>query len=505
MTTPSFDPPAFDPPTSLPRPRVGEAPAFGQLFHPDNAGRYTSAMTDALRLLVEQLATVDRPVTGLSPALAAPPVTAVDLDQPLGDISSALAEVRELWLGDTVWFHDTAYAAHLNCPVVIPALVAELLMAAVNTSMDTFDQSVGGTFMERHLIDWTAARAGYPEAIRDGIFTSGGSQSNLQALLLARGEAQLRGVPLDRLRFFASADSHFSIAKSARLLGMGDAAAIAVPTDTARRMDVDALERMLADCVADGLVPAAVVATAGTTDFGVIDPLDEIADACRTYGAWFHVDAAYGGGLLASPRYRHLLDGIERSDSVTIDFHKSWFQPVSSSALIVRDLATMQHASWYADYLNPKESANPNQVDKSLQTTRRFDAVKLWMTLRVMGPDGLGAYFDAVIDLAREVHDRLALIDDIETVAASQLSTVVFRYAPDRLDEEALGELNRQIRADLWTSGRAVVAGTKVEGRQFLKFTLLNPKATPEELLDIVDEVRALGLRLTASTMEVAS
>ncbi|GGO91068.1 pyridoxal-dependent decarboxylase [Nocardioides phosphati] len=500
MTTPSFDPP----PPSVPRPRAAESAGYAQLFHPDNAGRYASAVTDALRLLLDQLATVEGPVTGLSPAAAAAPVTGVDLDAPLGDVTAALTEVRDLWLADAVWFHDTTYAAHLNCPVVIPALAAELLMAAVNTSMDTFDQSVGGTFIERHLIDWTAARAGYPEGMRDGVFTSGGSQSNLQALLLARGEAQLRGVPLERLRFFTSADSHFSIAKSARLLGLGDAAAIAVPTDAARRMDVDALERMLADCVADGLVPAAVVATAGTTDFGAIDPLDEIADACRPYDAWFHVDAAYGGGLLASPRYRHLLAGIERSDSVTIDFHKSWFQPVSSSALIVRDLATMQHASWYADYLNPQESENPNQVDKSLQTTRRFDAVKLWMTLRVMGPDGLGAYFDAVIDLAREVHDRLALMDDIETVAPSQLSTVVFRYAAPGLDEEPLGEVNRRIRAALWSSGRAVVAATRVEGRQFLKLTLLNPKATAEELLDVVDTARALGRELTSVAAEVA-
>jgi len=464
-----------------------------QLFHPDNARAYASGITDGLRLMVDQLATLDRPVTGLSPELAAKPVLDVDLDRPLGSTADALTEVRRLWLDDTVWFHDTKYAAHLNCPVVIPALVAELLLSAVNTSMDTFDQSVGGTYMERHLIDWTAGRAGYPEATRDGIFTSGGSQSNLQALLLARGEAQGRGVPLERLRFFTSADCHFSIAKSARMLGMGDAAAIAVPTDASRRMDIDALHRLLAECVADGLVPAAIVATAGTTDFGVIDPLHAIADACVEYGAWFHVDAAYGGGLLASPRYRHLLDGVERSDSITIDFHKTWFQPVSSSALLVRDLATMAHASWYADYLNPKESENPNQVDKSVQTTRRFDAVKLWMTLRVMGPDQVGSYFDTVIDLAREIHGRLLEAHDIEVAAPSQLSTVVFRYHDPRLDEEALGEVNRRIRAELWSSGRGVVAGTKVDGRQFLKFTLLNPKATVTDILDIVEQVRSLG------------
>ncbi|MGL5865992.1 MAG: pyridoxal phosphate-dependent decarboxylase family protein [Dermatophilaceae bacterium] len=463
------------------------------LFHPDNAGAYAAGITEGLRLLVDQLATLDRPVTGLTPALAAKPVLDVDLDRPLGDNAAALSELRGLWLQDTVWFHDPKYAAHLNCPVVIPALVGELLMAAVNTSMDTFDQSVGGTFMERHLIDWTAGRVGYPEATRDGVFTSGGSQANLHALLLARGEAQRRGIPLDRLRFFASADSHFSIAKSVRLLGMGDAATVTVPTDHQRRMDVSALARMIADCLADGLTPGAVVATAGTTDFGVIDPLADIAEVCRAHGTWLHVDAAYGGGLLASTRHRHLLDGVEHSDSVTVDFHKSWYQPVSSSALLVRDLATMQHAAWYADYLNPKESENPNQVDKSLQTTRRFDAVKLWITLRTMGPDQIGAYFDSVIDLARIVYDRLLTTPHIQVVTRSHLSTVVFRYHHPDLDEESLGEVNRRIRAELWRSGMAVVAGTKVDGRQYLKFTLLNPKATPDDILDIVNQVCRLG------------
>jgi glutamate/tyrosine decarboxylase-like PLP-dependent enzyme len=471
-------------------------PSLDHLFHPDNAHEYAAGITQALRLLLDQLAAIDGPVTGLSPARAAKPVTDVDLDRPLADTAAALDEVRGLWLEDAVWFHEPTYAAHLNCPVVIPALVAELLMSAVNTSLDTFDQSVGGTFMERHLVDWTAGRAGYPAQTRDGIFTSGGSQSNLQALLLARGEAEARGVPLERVRFFTSTDSHFSIQKSARLLGMRPEAVIAVPTDDRRRMDVDALGRLLACCVEAGGAPAAVVATAGTTDFGTIDPLHAIADLTRTYDAWFHVDAAYGGGLLVSPTRHHLLAGIERSDSVTIDFHKTFFQPVSSSALIVRDAATMRHASWHADYLNPADSDNPNQVDKSLQTTRRFDALKLWMTLRVMGPDLLGSYFDSAIELAHSTYERLLLLDDIEVAAPPVLSTVVFRYRDadlPELDEATLAEVNRRIRAELWASGKAVVAATKVDGRQFLKFTLLNPKAELDDILGIVTMVRAMG------------
>jgi len=470
-------------------------PPLHHLFHPENISDYSAGVRAGLDQLTRQLQEVRGPVTGLSPELAAKPVVDVDLDAPLGDTEAALDEVARLWLDDAVWFHEPTYAAHLNCPVVIPALVGELLISAVNSSLDTFDQSVGGTFIERQLVEWTAGRIGY--AAGDGVFTSGGSQSNLQALLMARGEAEERGVPLARMRILASTDSHFSVQKSARLLGLGSAAVIDVPTDERRRMDVVALARELAACAAAGDVPVAVVATSGTTDFGAIDPLGPIAGLCRTYGAWFHVDAAYGGGLLVSTRRGHLLAGIEHADSVTVDFHKTFFQPVSSSAVLVREAAALRHVAWYADYLNPKDSGTPNQVDKSLQTTRRFDALKLWLTLRVMGPDLVGDYFDAAIDLAHEVAAVIGEYADIELAAPPNLSTVVFRWTAPHLDETQTGELNKRIRSALWARGTAVVAGTRVDGRQFLKLTLLNPMATTEDILGIIEQVREIGRDLT--------
>jgi L-2,4-diaminobutyrate decarboxylase len=477
-------------------------PPLHHLFHPENIHDYTASLSHGLGHLVAQVRRVNGPVTGLSPELAGKPVADIDLDRPLLDTGAALDEISRLWLDDAVWFHEPTYAAHLNCPVVIPALLGELFIAAVNSSLDTFDQSVGGTFMERHLIDWTAARIGYPVekdgGAADGVFTSGGSQSNLQALLMARGQAEARGVLAARMKIFASVDSHFSVQKSARLLGLGGDAVVGVPTDETRRMDPVALARAMAACLTDGDVPMAVVATAGTTDFGAIDPLVPIAGLCRTYDAWFHVDAAYGGGLLVSARRAHLLAGIEESDSVTVDYHKSFFQPVSCSAIIVRDTTALRHVTWHADYLNPKDATAPNQVDKSLQTTRRFDALKLWLTLRVMGPDLVGEYFDAAIDLAVAVHDRIRHYPDVEVAAVPTLSTLVFRYRAPHLEEPQTGRLNKRIRSTLFARGTAVVAGTTVDGRQFLKLTLLNPKATVEDIVGIVDQIRGVGRDLTS-------
>lgn len=477
------------------------------VFHPANADHYATTIGAGLEHLLDALGRVSGPATGTGAVDAAARVAAVDLDAPLGTTAEALAELSQVWLDDAVWFHEPTYAAHLNCPVVVPALLAELFVASVNSSMDTFDQSVGGTFVERHLIDWTARRIGFGETA-DGVFTSGGSQSNLQALMLARGH--LDREPLGRLRILASADSHFSVQKSARLLGLGEDSVVCVPTDERHRMDPVALDRSLAACTALGLRPMAIVATAGTTDFGAIDPLPEIADLARAYDTWLHVDAAYGGGLLVSPRYRHRLAGIDRADSVTVDYHKTFFQPVSSSALIVREHALMAPVTWHADYLNPRSSADlgqasPNQVDKSLQTTRRFDALKLWLTLRMMGPDTIGEYVDAVVDLAREVFSAVSTEPDLELAARPELSTVVFRYVPeglDRLDqrerEAEIAVLNNRIRAALYESGRAMVAATKVDGRQFLKLTLLNPLATVGDIVGVIDLVRATGARLHA-------
>ena len=475
-------------------------PSHSHLFHPHHVDDYEDAIRDGLTHLVGQLNSVRGSVTGVDAGSVAAKVCSVDLDRPLLDSAEALEEISRLWLDDAVWFHEPTYAAHLNCPVVIPALLGELFIAAVNSSLDTFDQSAGGTFIERHLIDWTASRIGFGRTA-DGVFTSGGSQSNLQALLLAREQAAARGVPTSEMRILTSIDSHFSIQKSARLLGLGDAVVV-VPTDERRRLDALALSRALAQCLSDGLTPVAVVATAGTTDFGAIDPLRAVAGLCRTHGAWFHVDAAYGGGLLVSTRRGHLLEGIEHADSVTIDYHKSWFQPVSASALVVRDRAALRHVTWHADYLNPLGTAAPNQVDKSLQTTRRFDALKLWLTLRIMGPDLVGEYFDAAIDLTHEVHGVVAEHADFQIAAAPHLSTLVFRYRPVGLDaEHEIALLNTRIRATLFGRGSAVVAATKVDGRQFLKFTLLNPKAELADILGIVAEIRETGESLLDSVV----
>ncbi|MFC5955594.1 lysine decarboxylase DesA [Streptomyces pratens] len=476
------------------------------LLNDTTAEHYRRSVTEGVERVAAKLATTQRPFTGVTVDALAPVIERIDLDRPLHDTTAALDELEDVYLRDAVYFHHPRYLAHLNCPVVIPAVLGEAVLSAVNSSLDTWDQSAGGTLIERKLIDWTAARIGLGAAA-DGVFTSGGTQSNLQALLLAREEAKTRD--LATLRVLTSEVSHFSVQKSAKLLGLGQDAVVSIPVDHDKRMRTVALARELARCAEDGQIPMAVVATAGSTDFGSIDPLPEIAELCAQYGVWMHVDAAYGCGLLASLKHRDRISGIEHADSVTVDYHKSFFQPVSSSAVLVRDAATLRHATYHAEYLNPRRMVTeriPNQVDKSLQTTRRFDALKLWMTLRVMGADGIGRLFDEVCDLAQDGWRLLTADPRFDVVVEPSLSTLVFRYVPAAVtDPASIDRANLYARKALFASGDAVVAGTKVAGRHYLKFTLLNPETTTADITAVLDLIAGHAEQYLGESLERAS
>ncbi|ASP37545.1 pyridoxal-dependent decarboxylase [Bacterioplanes sanyensis] len=468
---------------------------------------YQAAMSEAIQRVCRQLSQQTKPTSGVTPAQLQQQLQQVDLTQPLADLSQVLDELQTTYLNDAVYFHHPHYMAHLNCPIVYPALVAEVISGAINTSVDTWDQSAGATLIEQHLIDWFCQHIGWAQQA-DGIFTSGGTQSNLMGLLLARDhfcEQQLdhcvktQGLPAGagRLRIFASEVSHFSVKKSAALLGLGHNAVVPVACDQDYRMCPLALREALHQCQRQDLIPMAVVATQGTTDFGSFDPLPQLAPICREWNLWLHADAAYGGGLLLSNQYRQRLAAIELADSVSIDFHKSFFQPVSCSAFLLRNRQWLKYAGYHADYLNPRIDAAagiPNLVDKSLQTTRRFDALKLWLSLRWMGPNAIGELFDKAITLTQQVYDWMsAECDDIELLHQPGLSTLVFRFYHAEASDAQLDECNRQIRRRLFDEGRFALAATKVNGRGYLKFTFLNATTQLDQVQQAIAAVQQIG------------
>jgi L-2,4-diaminobutyrate decarboxylase len=401
-------------------------------------------------------------------------------------------------------------AAHLHCPPLLAALAAEAAICALNQSMDSFDQAPIATILEQKFVQWLTAEAGFP-AGAGGTFTAGGTQSNYMGLLLARDAflksrfhwlAQKRGLPPEaaRMRVLCSEVAHFTVEKSVVQLGLGTDAVVRVSVDDEFRMRPEGLRTTLDDMRSKDLLPFAIVATAGTTDFGSVDPLPEIAALAYSAGAWLHVDAAYGGALLFSQRHRKRLEGIASADSVGIDFHKLFWQPIPASSLLLRDARHFEFIELHADYLNPEiheEHGIPNLVTNSLVTTRRFDVLKLWLSFQMMGGRKLSAMIDRTMELAVHAAGAVSRTSTLQLVHGASLSTVVFRYVPARrgVDEDGL---NAALRQRLFDRGLAVVGHTRVRGRQCLKLTCMNPAVTEAQMEALVCAIDEQGRQLEA-------
>jgi L-2,4-diaminobutyrate decarboxylase len=429
----------------------------------------------------------------------------IDVAPELGaGLESTLELVRQRVVRNSVVVTDPLCAAHLHCPPLLASLAAEAIVSATNQSLDSWDQAPAATHIERRLIAWLADEYGLGQRA-DGVFTSGGTQSNLMGLLLARDRAAARAgfsIAEDgitetarRFRIVCSSTSHFSVRKSARILGLGDRSVVEVPADEHGRLEPARVAAVLESLEEVSLIPIALVATAGTTDLGAIDPLAPLAQLAEEYGAWFHVDAAVGGALVLSGREAPRLAGIERADSITADFHKLWFQAISCGAF--RDSASLAPALIHAEYLNPEDDEGlPNLVDKSLQTTRRFDALKLLVSLRAHGRRFLGEAVEATLDLAAEAARLVEGEPLLELARPASLNTVLFRYAPGwSLGPEELDGINDAIRRSLLHGGEAVVGRTRLDGRVYLKLTLMNPEATRDDVRRLLALVVAAGAR----------
>ncbi|MEU0813570.1 pyridoxal phosphate-dependent decarboxylase family protein [Streptomyces mirabilis] len=355
-------------------------------------------------------------------------------------------------------------AAHLHCPPLAVATAADLAASALNPSMDSWDQAPAASELEALVTRALAQEIGADDAL----VTTGGTESNQLALLLAR-EAHA-GV-----RLIHGANAHHSLPRAAWLLGLPDPVVVPAPAGT---MDLAALDEALTEL--QGLRGSLLVAaTAGTTDAGLIDPLPDIADLCEAHGTRLHIDAAYGGGLLFSDHHRGKLDGLDRAHTVTLDLHKLGWQPVAAGLLVVKDPHDLDALSHRADYLNADddtEAGLPDLLGRSLRTTRRPDILKVAVTLKTLGRAGLGALVDQVCAHAVELADLVEAHPGFELYDPPTLTTVLFRPA------EASDEAVAAVRRTLLHEGRAVLGRALLDDRLWLKATLLNPHTRPGDL-----------------------
>src|SRR6266536_2510023 len=476
------------------------------------------AVLEAAAACLDQVASERQgPYSGASPEDLAELVAGIDpLPAEGAGVEAALRTVGTLALRHAVDPAHPATAAHLHCAPLHVALAGELLAAAANPSLDSWDQAPVATHLEQRLVLAVAAAAGYDPAVADGVLTSGGTQSNLQGLLLARDRAGTRLAGRDlgveglggegsRWRVLCSEAAHFSVWRSAALLGLGHRAVVPVAVDSDGRMRPDALDRALEGVDAAGLDPVALVATTGTTDFGAIDPLPALSERARDRGLWLHVDAAVGGALLFSERHRGRLEGLAAADSIAVDFHKLLWQPLACGLFLVRDRAALAPLGVEAAYLNADESEGeaadpgwrmPHLVGKSLATSRRFDALKVLLTFQALGRRTVGALLDRTLALAARAAELVRAEPALALAHRPGLNMVVFRYVPPPDQPDRSDRVNAAIRTRLLAEGAAVVGRTRVGGRVHLKLTLLNPCAGDDDLAGLVARIARTGADL---------
>ncbi|MDT0306668.1 pyridoxal-dependent decarboxylase [Streptomyces sp. DSM 44917] len=378
---------------------------------------------------------------------------------------------------------DPHCAAHLHCPPLAVAAAADLAASVLNPSLDSWDQAPAASALEARTAAALAAlvhpRGPAPEAL----VTSGATEANLLGTLLARERLG------HRLRVICGASAHHSVHRAAWLLGLHPPTVLPTPggvlDPAAAHEALDRLDRL--DPAPGDPLPALVVATAGTTDSGAIDPLPALADtvaAHRTHRpAVLHVDAAYGGPLLFSPARRGLLAGLDRADSVALDLHKLGWQPVAAGLLTVPDAPALAPLAHRTDYLNAEddtEAGLPDLLGRSLRTTRRPDVLKVAVTLAALGTSGLAALIDATCEAAAELAALVDAEPRLRLRARPGISTVLFRPA-GATDAEVAA-----LRRRLLEGGRAVLGRARLDGTLWLKATLLNPHVQPSDLAALV-------------------
>ncbi|HEX7065838.1 MAG TPA: aspartate aminotransferase family protein [Bacillales bacterium] len=470
---------------------------------------YEQAVTTAKNAVINGFANQSQPYSGLHPEMLAGMIEKLPICPEKGnDLEAVLNNVSDTFLEHSMVVSDPSCLAHLHCPVVIPALAAEMLISATNQSMDSWDQSPAATQLEVQMVKWLCSLFGY-SGEADGVFTSGGTQSNYMGLLLARDsfcKTQLRwnvqrdGLPPEakQFRILCSKHAHFTVQQSAAQLGLGQEAVVPVETDENQRMSVDDLKHKVRELHCQSFLPFAIVATAGTTDFGSIDPLIDLANMAEQYQMWLHVDAAYGGALALSDIHHRKINGVQFADSLTVDFHKLFYQPISCGAFLLKDARHFELMRLNADYLNPEEDEVDgvvNLVAKSTQTTRRFDALKLFISLQTLGRREIAAMIDHTIDLAQQTADLISSFKNLERLNVPEINAVVFRYCPAVAAEKS-NAINRLIQRSFLYRGKAVFAKTKIDGTLYLKFTLLNPRTTLETIEQILTDIQILGEKI---------
>lgn len=375
-----------------------------------------------------------------------------------------------------------------------PAILGDWLATGYNIFQGTWLESAGPSQTELVVLEWFREWMGMPEGA-GGLFTSGGSAANLTAVVAAREKAGNPAAPAA----YVSEQAHSSVIRGLRVAGIPHESVRRIPVGADLRMRADLLARAMDRDAAEGRTPFLVAANGGATNTGIVDPLPELTEVARSRGAWFHVDAAYGGFAALTPRGRALLRGVGGADSVTLDPHKWLFQPYEAGCLLVRDTEDLTRAfRVLAEYLQDTELGleHVNFGDRGVQLTRSFRALKVWMTVQVHGRRVLAEAVETAMALADHAAARIREAPALEVMGEPSMSIVCFRVTSpeDRpLEPEALDAWNEAIQNRVVEEGTAMISSTRIRGRFALRFCILNHRTTRTDVDAVLDRIVELA------------
>lgn len=375
---------------------------------------------------------------------------------------------------------------------VFPGALGDYLAAATNRYSGIFFANPGAVRIENELIRWMCRLVGYPEGSL-GNLASGGSIANLIAITTARDFRGIKAARVEKAVVYLTPQAHHCVQKALRIAGMGEAVIRYIPTDSRFRMDISRLQEQLEEDQAQGLEPFLVVGSAGTTDTGAVDPLDEIAALAKQFGLWFHVDAAYGGFFLLVDELREKFRGIERSDSVAIDPHKGLFLPYGLGAVLIKNVKAQYEAHYYkANYMQDAEAdwEEASPADLSPELTKHFRGMRMWLPLQLFGLRPFRAALEEKVMLCRHFYQKVQKAG-FEVGPEPELSIMIFRYRPTQGDITRFNEhLVEYVRRD----GRVFLSSTTIDGEYWIRLAVMSFRTHKREIGLCLDILRA-GVR----------
>jgi aromatic-L-amino-acid/L-tryptophan decarboxylase len=413
------------------------------------------------------------------------------------DFSQVLRELREDVLPFNGAIDHPRFFAFVPGPSNYVGAMGDALASGFNVFAGTWLEGSGAIAVELAVVDFLRRECGLPETAM-GLFVSGGSMANVTALTTAR-EVKLGG-DCTNARAYFSTQTHSSIERGFRLIGFRQEQLVRVDADGRGCVYLPALRARIERDFAAGLRPFCIVANAGTTNTGAVDPFPELAELAEEFGLWLHADGAYGAAAVLCDRGKRLLHGLDRVDSLSFDPHKWLFQPFECGCVIVREGKHLKNTfQIYPDYLADvhRHDAEVNLCDYGIQLTRGFRALKLWLSLRVFGISAFREAVDRGFVLAEEGESYLrAKADRWEVLSAAQMAVVVFRFRGS--DDDQVRIVDR-----MYERGYAFVTSTKYKGRTALRLCTINPRTTVEDVrstIDLLDEIATLPQSPDAST-----